>query len=110
MAKAKRANFGGRPKREPMPGERVPMSFRVTPELKARIDRAAEHSGRSVSLEMELRLEQSFEKETRLGGPDLSNIATLMLAAFWHAGSQYARSNDRPELAEAMAQRPVVLR
>ena len=39
------------------PGERVPMSFRVTPELKRRIDEAADESGRSIAQEIELRLE-----------------------------------------------------
>src|SRR3954447_5336639 len=50
----------GRPARELEPGERVPMSFRVRPELKNRMDAAAAESGRSVAQEIELRLEQSF--------------------------------------------------
>jgi hypothetical protein len=36
------------------------MSFRVTPEFKALLDRCAEQSGRSLSQEIELRLEQSI--------------------------------------------------
>jgi hypothetical protein len=53
----------GRPSRELQPGERVPMSFRVTPELKAKMDAAAEESGRSVTQEIEFRLEQSFRDD-----------------------------------------------
>lgn len=58
--------FGGRPKREPKPGERVQLSFRITPEIKKRLDEAAEHSGRSQSQEAEFRLELSFHREQLL--------------------------------------------
>jgi hypothetical protein len=42
------------------------MSFRVTPEFKAKFDRIAHLSGRSVAQEIEVRLEQSLEGERRL--------------------------------------------
>ena len=58
--------FGGRPRREPKPGERVHLGFRVTPELKARIEHAAQVSGRSLSQESEFRLELSFQREDLL--------------------------------------------
>jgi len=54
---------GGRPPRSHAPGERVPMSFRVTPELKRQMDAAAAATGRSVTAEIELRLEQSFRDD-----------------------------------------------
>jgi predicted transcriptional regulator len=57
---------GGWPKRTPEPGERVSMSFRVTPEFKAKLDRAAKKSGRSLAQEIELRLEQTFHEERHL--------------------------------------------
>src|SRR5262245_36814431 len=51
---------GGRPRlREPQPGDRVPLSLRVTPEIKKRIDDASLRSGRSQSQEVEFRLERS---------------------------------------------------
>jgi len=50
----------GRPRKEPERGERVQLSFRVTPELKSRLDAAATKCGRSQSQEAELRLEKSF--------------------------------------------------
>ena len=53
----------GRPSRELRPGERVPMSFRVRPELKLMMDEAASKSGRSVTQEIEMRLEQSFRDD-----------------------------------------------
>jgi hypothetical protein len=51
------------PGRPPSPGERVPLGLRVTKELKARLDRAAEASGRSQSQEAEFRLESTFNAE-----------------------------------------------
>ena len=57
LAKRKRA---GRPQRQPEEGERVQLSFRITPELKRALMAAAEKSGRSQSQEAEFRLEKSF--------------------------------------------------
>jgi predicted transcriptional regulator len=55
-----------RTQREDKPGERVPLSLRVTAELKQKLDAAAEKSGRSQAQETELRLERSFEREELL--------------------------------------------
>ena len=56
----------GRPMKPPTPGERTPLGLRVTAETKRRIEAAAIESGRSISQEAELRLEQSFEREWML--------------------------------------------
>lgn len=53
----------GRPSREYLPSERVPMSFRVRPEMKNMMDNAAGANGRSVSQEVEMRLENSFHED-----------------------------------------------
>lgn len=66
QAMAPKPARAGRPSRELIPGERVPMSFRVRPELKGAMDDAANRSGRSVAQEIELRLEQSFRDEILL--------------------------------------------
>ena len=55
-----------RPGRPAGPVERVPMSFRVTPDTKSRLEELAKQSGRSISQEAELRLERSFEREEAL--------------------------------------------
>jgi hypothetical protein len=68
---------GGRPSRPPEPGERVVMSFRVTPDLKARLDQAAEQTGRSLTQDIELRLQQSFDLETLLGEPSARTLTVL---------------------------------
>jgi hypothetical protein len=53
----------GRPGREPVEGERVGLSLRVTPRTKRALDAAAEDNGKSLSQEAEARLEQSFRDE-----------------------------------------------
>ena len=50
----------GRPRIDPEDGERIQLSFRVTPELKRLLTAAADQSGRSQSQEAEFRLERSF--------------------------------------------------
>jgi hypothetical protein len=64
--------------------ERVPMSFRVTPGFKAKLDLAAKLSGRSLAQEIELRLERSFDEERHLTDAlELGfgrSVAGLMLA------------------------------
>src|SRR4051812_26657331 len=42
------------------------MSFRVRPELKNAMDKAADESGRSVAQEIEIRLETTFRDQDRL--------------------------------------------
>jgi hypothetical protein len=53
--------FGAPPKKNPKPGERVALSLRMTPELKSKLDAAAEQGGRSQSQEAEFRLERTFQ-------------------------------------------------
>jgi hypothetical protein len=65
-------SFGGPAKREPKQGERVALSLRMTPDLKRKLDAAAEAGGRSQSQEAEFRLERSFEREALL-----SEVLTL---------------------------------
>jgi hypothetical protein len=58
-----RKRRGGWPARTYKPGERVPMSFRVTPEFKEKLDRAALKSGRSLIQEIEILLLRGMEEE-----------------------------------------------
>ena len=44
------------------------MSFRATPELKAKLDRACELNGRSLAQEIEFRLEGSFREQEIIEG------------------------------------------
>jgi len=50
----------GRPTKDPVDGERVQLGTRVTAGIKRKLDMASVESGRSLSQETEMRLEQSF--------------------------------------------------
>lgn len=63
----------GRPGREPIAGERVGLSLRVTAETKRALDEAATKSGRSLSQEAEYRLEGSFRDQSIL--PQILDLA-----------------------------------
>ena len=67
------------------PAKRVPLSLRVTPQLKAKLDAAATETGRSQTQEIEFRLEQSFDRsELVFGAMTLAygaQVAAILLAA-----------------------------
>jgi hypothetical protein len=69
------------------------MSFRVPPELKETMDRAATDSGRSVAQEIEIRLNQSFS----FGGPAEFSAMVRMMGAYLGAGQRMARADNHPE-------------
>lgn len=48
------------------PAKRVPLSLRVTPAMKESLEEAAGKNGRSLTQEIELRLERSFERQDLL--------------------------------------------
>jgi hypothetical protein len=54
--------FGGRPRKRGSPsvGERVPLGLRVACYIRNRIEAECKASGRSISHEVEMRLERSF--------------------------------------------------
>jgi hypothetical protein len=62
----------GRPTKPPTPGERVPLSLRVTAEIRERLEKAAVEKGRSLSQEAEL-VERSFDREELL--PEVLTLA-----------------------------------
>jgi hypothetical protein len=84
------------------------MSFRVTPAFKAKLDRAAEESGRSLAQEIELRLEQSLDHERHLlGALELGfgrRTAGLMLAI----GHMVRSFDEFRLLSDPMAFREIV--
>jgi hypothetical protein len=64
--------------------------LRVTPELKGRIERAAKKSGRSLSQEMEFRIERSLSLEDAFGSGEMHDMARRMATAFAIAGESRA--------------------
>jgi hypothetical protein len=83
----------GRPPRTPGEAKRSQFNTRVRPSLKAALDAAAQTNRRSVSEEVEARLEQSLLLETILGGRD----ALFMAATFALAGQHAAEHEGHPE-------------
>jgi hypothetical protein len=84
-------SFGGRPGRKPKPGTKVHLGLRVAPELKQRIEKAAKHSTRSMSQEVEMRLDRAFREEDVFGGAGVHSVAMLMTAAFALPGQRRAK-------------------
>jgi hypothetical protein len=99
---------GGWPARTYKPGERVPMSFRVTPEFKAKLDQAAQQSGRSLIAEIEIRLDRSFQEESQLG--EAISLGTRLGGSLVHELLILAdRTKDDPRsLAWAAERLPVI--
>lgn len=85
---------GGRPRtREPKDGQRITISVRVTPRLKSLVEESAKQSGRSVSQEIEYRVERSFERQDLLldllstaFGQKTAGYMMVMMIAFSEAG------------------------
>jgi hypothetical protein len=82
----------GRPPKTPGEAKRAQFNTRVRPSLKSALDVAAQANRRSVSEEVEARLEQSFSLETILG----SQEALLPAAAFALAGQHVAEASGHP--------------
>src|SRR5688572_17914572 len=61
----------GRPRLGEGEGKRHTLGLRVTEQRKRQLEEAARASGRSLSAELEIRLEQSFWTEEILGGREL---------------------------------------
>ncbi|NNH32272.1 Arc family DNA-binding protein [Rhizobium sp. SEMIA 4085] len=81
--------------------KRHPLNVRTTKEMRERIEAAAAASGRSMVQEVEFRLERSFDLEKviedAMGGPQMRQKVTLMIAAFGHNGGMMAHALGHPE-------------
>jgi predicted transcriptional regulator len=81
----------GRPSKPPTPGELAPLSVRITATLKERLQAAAEGNGRSISAEVESRLEDSFNKEQALAAiEELRTTRTRLEAGLDEVKAQLA--------------------
>ena len=84
MEQAKR-----RPGRPPVERRRIQMAMRITPELRDELLKRAEATGRSITQEMELLLQQGLATEQLLSGA-LRHANITMVATFEHAGKAAA--------------------
>ena len=109
MGLPKPKSRGGRPRKQKIkPGDRVSIGFRVTPKMKAKIDAAAEESGRSQAQEIELRLERSFDRQdlamdflSARFGPETANMLVILGHGMKAAGliANIARMEAPPSAA-----------
>ena len=67
----------GRPPLPPGKRRGASMGFRPTPEIREKLEEAANANGRSMSQEVEHRLEQSFEGDEALGGRQFRAMFSL---------------------------------
>ena len=56
----------GRPALPPGEGKKIPLNMRTTQEIRDKLESAAKQSGRSLTHEVEYRVEQSFRQEARV--------------------------------------------
>ena len=93
--RAKHTRRVRRPTKALQHGPRVPLSLRITSDLKQKLSEAALGNERSLSQEVERRLEQTVREYDRLGGPQLTElmetIATVMKSTGQLAGFCEAR-------------------
>jgi hypothetical protein len=97
---ASKKNKGGRPAKYPAEGKRPTLTFRVRGSLHEQLREAAQLSGRSISEEIERRVEKSFERdlfERYFGAIDLvkllQDLAFIVLAQVSHTRKHWR--NDR---------------
>jgi hypothetical protein len=62
------------PARDYTPGERVPITWRVTPEIKQWLDAEAEASGRSLSARIEIMLQRAADAGHGPVGPETADL------------------------------------
>jgi hypothetical protein len=90
-----------RPGRPPKQGElkRAPFQTRMRGSLRQRLEESATANGRSLSEEIEIRLEASYDSpiESLFGGRAGFTMANWLYASFKFAGDQLARIHDHPE-------------
>jgi hypothetical protein len=97
----------GRPTKTPVPGERASLGLKVTAEIKARLDRSAQESGRTQSQEAEFRLERSFDRSDLLSealvlefGKGLAGVVRLLGSVMIFAeGAHRAHHSSSPNRA-----------
>jgi hypothetical protein len=92
---------GRRSGRPPVERRRVPMAMRITPELRDKLVARAEATGRSITQEMELLLEQGLRDEdafkgtiARMYGRQFAGVLLVLAQAVHLAGSQSLRSRE----------------
>jgi hypothetical protein len=78
------------------PTDRVPLSFRVRPALKARMEQAVDETGRTLMTEVESKLEWAYDHVDRLGGERVAMLLeALAQTALANFGAGWRDDPDR---------------
>ena len=101
MAERKTRRKPGRPALPPGERKLASLGFRPTPELRLELERAAQENGRSVSKEIESRLENSFldedSRNREFGGKALRALFRMLGAAAEIAEARTNKSWDKDQ-------------
>ena len=97
MAASTSPRSRGRPRVPDQTRKRNNVTIRMRDELKAKVEQSAAKQQRSISEEIEKRLETSFADEARVGGPAMLGMANMMAAAFLRGGQLVAAALGHPE-------------
>ncbi len=84
MAKKQSKTKMGRPPLSPGKRRGASMGFRPTPGIRGKLEEAAKANGRSMSQEVEHRLERSFEEDEARGGRNTNDVFKVMGAVAAH--------------------------
>jgi hypothetical protein len=87
----------GRPKVSDAIRKRNNVTTRMRDDLKSRIEQSADAQERSISEEIEARLQRSFAEDARLGVPALVELMDRVTAAFLRGGQAGAMACGHPE-------------
>jgi hypothetical protein len=97
MAIAANRRPRGRPRVQDAARKRNNVTIRMRDGLKSKVEQSAVAQQRSISEEIETRLERSFEQEDHVGGSEMQAIISRVTAAFLHGGRLGAISRGHPE-------------
>jgi hypothetical protein len=101
MEQASSSRPRGRPSVPDAARKRNNVTIRMRDKLKSAVEQSAAAGQRSISEEIETRLEKSLAAEAQFGGPEMLAIVNLMAGAFLRGGQLGARARQHPEWSTA---------
>jgi Arc-like DNA binding domain len=101
MATVSSRRARGRPRVPDEARKRNNVTIRMRDELRSKIEQNATAQQRSISEEIETRLERSFAEEDRFGGPAMVGIVNMLVGAFLSGGQRCAAASGHPEWTPA---------
>lgn len=88
MVDDQRSRARGRPRKAPVEGDRYPVAARLSAEIRAKVEAAADRNGRSLAQEVEARVQRSFHDDDALAG-DRGMLLRMLAGAIWSIEQRY---------------------